>query len=221
MANAANPELAAAMQKAPIVVAGSDCTYDPFAKVQATPCGKVLDTLSKKGVAYSKLDAPEGSLPKVTIGGLAVDSEKPGQSRFRTGDSRIQARENGIAVLACDPGRPCDRDDRVLVGMTYGPVAALLVELFPARIRYTSMSVPTISAPAISVVSCLHQPIHRREDWRSVCRPLVYLRGGGARSRRHAVRLAGNFRQGTGLGSTEPLRPANACVACSPSRPRQ
>ena len=31
---------------------------------------------------------------------------------------------------------------RLLSGMTYGPVAALLVELFPARIRYTSMSIP-------------------------------------------------------------------------------
>ena len=30
----------------------------------------------------------------------------------------------------------------MLSGMTYGPVAALLVELFPARIRYTSLSVP-------------------------------------------------------------------------------
>ena len=29
-----------------------------------------------------------------------------------------------------------------LSGMTYGPVAALLVELFPARVRYTSLSVP-------------------------------------------------------------------------------
>jgi hypothetical protein len=29
-----------------------------------------------------------------------------------------------------------------LSGMTYGPVAALLVEMFPARIRYTSLSVP-------------------------------------------------------------------------------
>jgi hypothetical protein len=30
----------------------------------------------------------------------------------------------------------------ILVTMVYGPIAALLVELFPARIRYSSMSLP-------------------------------------------------------------------------------
>jgi len=30
----------------------------------------------------------------------------------------------------------------LLVTMVYGPIAALLVELFPSRIRYTSMSLP-------------------------------------------------------------------------------
>src|SRR3954447_17964443 len=55
MAAAANPELSAAMQRSPLVVTGSDCRYDPFAKVQPTACGKVLDALSKKGVGYRKM----------------------------------------------------------------------------------------------------------------------------------------------------------------------
>jgi MFS family permease len=142
MANAANPELSAAMKSTPIVVKGSECDYDPFAKVQATDCGKLLDTLSKKGVAYHKLDAPAGSAPSVTIGGKLVDADNPA------------ALDAGLAAAGYKLEKtvlPLSRAVQVVLaivmigflsGMTYGPVAALLVELFPARVRYTSMSVP-------------------------------------------------------------------------------
>ncbi|MDB5698930.1 MAG: transporter, partial [Alphaproteobacteria bacterium] len=73
MAAAANPELATAMKRSPVVVAGSDCSYDPFAtKGQATPCGRVLDTLSKKGIDYSTREGAPGAEPSVTIGSSAV-----------------------------------------------------------------------------------------------------------------------------------------------------
>lgn len=142
MANAANPELSAAMQRAPIVVTGSDCDYDPFAKVQATQCGKLLDTLSKKGVAYSKVDAPAGSAPNVTIGGNPVDASNAGLLDSALSDAGYKLEKSAL---------PLSRAVQVVLaivvigflsGMTYGPVAALLVELFPARVRYTSMSVP-------------------------------------------------------------------------------
>ena len=42
----------------------------------------------------------------------------------------------------------------IYVTMVYGPIAALLVEMFPTRIRYTGMSCPTISATAGSVACC-------------------------------------------------------------------
>jgi len=142
MADAANPELSAAMRTAPIVVTGSDCAYDPFAKVQATACGKVLDTLSKKGVAYRKIDAPAGGAPSVTVGGKTVDVND------------AAALDSALAVAGYKLEKtvlPFSRAVQVILaivvigflsGMTYGPVAALLVELFPARVRYTSMSVP-------------------------------------------------------------------------------
>src|SRR4051812_12588011 len=78
MAAAANPELSAAMQRSPVVVSGSDCAYQPFAKVQPTACGKLLDTLSKKGVGYRKAEAPAGSAPSVTVGSTRVDGSDPG-----------------------------------------------------------------------------------------------------------------------------------------------
>jgi MFS family permease len=143
MAAAANPELSQAMERNPVVVTGSDCRYDPFAtKGQATPCGRVLDALSKKGVAYSTAPGASGAAPVVTIGGTQVDATDPagldatleaaGYKTAKTVPSFRQAAQVVLAIVVIG----------FLSGMTYGPVAALLVELFPARVRYTSMSVP-------------------------------------------------------------------------------
>jgi MFS family permease len=142
MAAAANPELSAARRKNPVVVTGSDCRYDPFAKVQATDCGKLLDALSKKGIAYSTAPAPAGKPAGVTIGGVAVDASDPGSLDFglrmagykleKSVPTFVQALQVILAIVLIG----------LCSGMTYGPVAALLVELFPARIRYTSMSIP-------------------------------------------------------------------------------
>ncbi|WP_157218748.1 MFS transporter [Flavisphingomonas formosensis] len=143
MAGAANPELSEAMARNPIVVTGSNCAYDPFAtKGQATECGKVLDALSKKGVGYRKVDGAPGAAPHVTIGNVPVDALDPVAL-----DTALKG-----AGYRLDKVAPPFRHAIVLVlaivcigclsGMTYGPTAALLVELFPSRVRYTSMSVP-------------------------------------------------------------------------------
>jgi len=142
MAAAGNPALAQAMAKAPVAVIGSDCSYDPFAaKGQVTPCGKVLDALSKKGVAYTKLHGNPGEAPVVTIAGKLAPSdpaaldkalEEAGYRVEKVTPSLSAALQVALAII----GIGC------LSGMTYGPVTALLCELFPARVRYTSMSVP-------------------------------------------------------------------------------
>jgi MFS family permease len=143
MAAAANPNLAAAMARNPVVVTGSDCSYAPFAtKGQPTACGKVLDALSKKGVGYRKAQGAPGSAPVVTIGAASVDAADP-----KALDATLKAA--GYPLEKVVP--PLSRMWRIVLaivvigmlsGMTYGPVAALLVELFPARVRYTSLSVP-------------------------------------------------------------------------------
>lgn len=142
MANVANPALSAAMRSAPIVVAGNDCTYDPFAKVQATPCGKILDTLSKKGLAYSKIDAPDGAAPHVTIGGQTIDTSDPQLLDARLAEAGYKLEKAALPLSQALQVVAAIVAIGFLSGMTYGPVAALLVELFPARVRYTSMSVP-------------------------------------------------------------------------------
>jgi MFS family permease len=142
MASAANPGLSAAMARNPVVVTGSDCRYDPFAKVQSTPCGKLLDALSKKGIAYSTRAGAPGAAPAVAIGGAAVNAADPaaldqalaagGYKLEKSTPSLAQALQVMLAIILIG----------LCSGMTFGPVAALLVELFPARIRYTSMSIP-------------------------------------------------------------------------------
>jgi len=142
MASAANPELAAAMARSPVVVTGSDCEYHPFAKVQPTACGKVLDALSKKGVAYSKVAGPAGSAPSAAIGGAPVDVSNP-----QALDAALKAAGYPLDKIVPPLSRAWQIVLAIVVigmlsGMTFGPVAALLVELFPARVRYTSLSVP-------------------------------------------------------------------------------
>jgi MFS family permease len=142
MAAAANPALSAAMARSPVVVTGSDCAYAPFAKVQPTACGKLLDTLSKKGVGYSKADGPAGTAPTVKVGGRAVDA---GDAKAL--DAALKAAGYPLEKIVPPLSRAWQIVLAIVVigmlsGMTFGPVAALLVEMFPARVRYTSLSVP-------------------------------------------------------------------------------
>jgi len=138
----ANPALAAAVDRAPVVVTGSDCRYNPFATRQATACGQVLDALSRTGVAYTKVQGPQGAPVNVTIGGqMVLDTDRDGLETALVAagyplDKIVPTLGSGakLVLVIVVIG--------MLSGMTYGPVAALLSELFPAKIRYTSMSIP-------------------------------------------------------------------------------
>ena len=143
MARAANPGLADAVERAPVVVRGSDCAYNPFAlKAQETECGRLLDALSKKGIAYAKEAGAPGAPPTVTIGGRPVDATDGAALDRALGEAgypltKVVPNAAGIARLILGLIAI-----GILSGMTYGPVAALLAEMFPARVRYTSLSVP-------------------------------------------------------------------------------
>ncbi|MFD1786278.1 MFS transporter [Sphingomonas floccifaciens] len=137
--HAANPELSRAADRAPVIVAGPHCAYDPFAAKQKDACGQVLDYLSKKGVSYTKAQAGSvavsiGGMPQNDVSPAALDAalEKAGYNLDKVTPSgrEIVLILVGILGLA------------LLSGMTYGPVAAVLSEMFPPRIRYSSMSIP-------------------------------------------------------------------------------
>jgi len=137
--DAANPGLAEAARRAPVVVSGTDCHYSPFAKQQTGACGRMLDYFSKKGIAYTTVRAPA---TVVTIGGVTVEDPTPAHL-----DAALAA--NGYQLGKVVPG---PRGIIVMLlaivalsalsGATYGPVAALLAEMFPPHIRYSSMSIP-------------------------------------------------------------------------------
>ncbi|MGH6780488.1 MAG: MFS transporter [Sphingomonadaceae bacterium] len=136
---AANPHLAEASARAPVVVAGPDCSYNPFAKIQQGECGKLLDYFSKKGVTYTKAEAAQVS---VTIGGQPVADTSPATldaAMAGAGYNLGKVKPAGGSILMILLGILALS---ALSGMTYGPVAALLSELFPPRIRYSSMSIP-------------------------------------------------------------------------------
>ena len=140
MASAANPGMKEAERRAPVIVSGPNCHFDPFAMHgQVTPCGQVLDHLASKGVAYAKLRTPGLA---VSIGGRAVTDTTPAgldaalaRGGWSTAKVRPTLRSAAVIILAV-------AGLGFLSGLTYGPVAALLAELFPARVRYSSMSIP-------------------------------------------------------------------------------
>ncbi len=143
MANLANPALAEAMRRNPVIVSGSDCSYNPFAQNgQTTACGKVLDMLSKQGVAYKKTEGAAGAAPVVTVGDAAIDASTP-----ETLATALKSAGYNLDKISPPPEKLfllilCIVAIGALSGLTYGPVASYMVELFPARVRYTSMSIP-------------------------------------------------------------------------------
>lgn len=139
MGNAANPSLELAAKSAPVVVSGSGCEYDPFAKEQVSDCGKVLALLTAKGVKYS---LTPGEAASVAVGDVVVDRMEPEavETALKSAGydfSPVVPAGGDIAVIVL-----CLLALSVLSGMTYGPVAALLSEMFPPKIRYSSMSIP-------------------------------------------------------------------------------
>ena len=150
IANAGNPALAAAMERAPVTIANVDCDYNPFAeKGQNTECGKVLDYFAKQGVAYTK--SAGSGVVSVTIGATKIQGLQPDAFAAALQAAGYPGKVDPVKGWQVGPDPDGRSELRIIIavillgilsGMTYGPVAVILVELFPARIRYTSMSIP-------------------------------------------------------------------------------
>jgi MFS family permease len=160
---AANPALHQAQQTAPVsVVADPDeCSFqfDPIGKnkFDATSCDIAKTFLARAGVSYSNVEAPAGTVAQIRIGETAIPVVDP---RAVSGEARKAAitafqGEAGTALKAVgypEKADPARINKPLVIGilfilvfyvtMVYGPIAALLVELFPSRIRYSSMSLP-------------------------------------------------------------------------------
>ncbi|HEX8445258.1 MAG TPA: MFS transporter [Sphingomonas sp.] len=163
LSKAANPALHAASAAAPVTVVADprDCSvqFDPVGRnrFDARSCDIAKSYLAKAGVAYANVAASAGSVAQVRVGtaivptvdpaGMTPDARKAAITAFQ---ARMKAALAGVGYPdKADPAR-IDKPRTVAilfvlvlyVTMVYGPIAALLVELFPTRIRYTSMSLP-------------------------------------------------------------------------------
>jgi MFS family permease len=157
-----NPAIEASSLESPVVVVADPATcsfqFDPIGKkVFANSCDIAKSALAKGGVPYANEIAATGSVAAVKVGSTVIPSFEG-----RTLDSaafkvRADAFNTSLHSALAAAGYPDQADpDRVnkpmllalltvlvlYVTMVYGPIAAWLVELFPTRIRYTSMSLP-------------------------------------------------------------------------------
>jgi MFS family permease len=159
---AANPRLAAAVASAPVTVIAdpADCSvqFDPIGKtVFNRSCDLAKSYLAKAGVTYANQAAPAGSVAQVKIGGATLESfhgEALDKAAFK---ARKTGWEKELGAALKSAGYPAKADPALIdkplvvgilailvlyVTMVYGPIAAMLVEMFPTNIRYTSMSLP-------------------------------------------------------------------------------
>ena len=159
----ANPALYHAQAAAPVTVFADprQCSFqfDPIGKnkFDSTSCDIAKSFLAKAGVSYARIDAPSGAVAEIRNGATTLTAPDP---RIVTGKDRKDAiakfQAAAKASLAA-AGYPDKADPTAInkpmvvlilfvlvlyVTMVYGPIAALLVELFPARIRYSAMSLP-------------------------------------------------------------------------------
>ncbi len=147
----ANPGIADAAERTPITVSGPQCVTDPFADLfdrEQTDCGKVLETLTAAGVPYTLVP---GDTVSLAAGGepVAVDP-----AWFESGAARTEGIRGALSQYGFDFSKQQPAFLNIvgiiaillglgfLSALTYGSVAALLSEMFPPKIRYSSMSIP-------------------------------------------------------------------------------
>ena len=162
LTNAANPALAEAQAKNKVVVTAdaAECSFqfNPTGTVKFTSsCDIAKQTLANSSVSYDNAPAAAGTPATIKIGetviqgysskGLPADEAKKKDGEFKKAVADAlkaagyptkadPARVNTVMVVAILTYLV------ILVTMVYGPIAAMLVEMFPTRIRYTSMSLP-------------------------------------------------------------------------------
>jgi MFS family permease len=159
----ANPALEAAQANSPVTVVADPkaCSFQfNMAGIQKflTSCDIAKATLAKSGVNYSHEDAPAaGAVAQIKIGDKVVDSYEGVGLTADDAKAKAEAFTKATNDALTAAGYPLKADPAqmnmfmtwlvlfilvLLVTMVYGPIAAILVELFPTRIRYTSMSLP-------------------------------------------------------------------------------
>lgn len=163
LTHAANPALAQAVAESPVYVTADpeECSFqfDPIGKKRfdSTSCDIVKTYLANSGINYDNRPAEPGTPAEVSIGGVRIVAPLASALSETEKAEAITAFRAEVADALQAAGYPeradPDQIDRfgvvasivaimMLVTSAYAPLAAALVELFPARVRYTAMSLP-------------------------------------------------------------------------------
>ncbi|MDU7585908.1 MAG: MFS transporter [Acidovorax sp.] len=166
LTEAANPDLAKAQATAGVVVIADPATCS----FQGNPVAREIDFKSscdiakrylvQNSVSYENVAGPAGSPAVVKIGEKTITAPTGNVVNHKFDEASVKAIaafKKEMAEYLKLAGYPSKADPAkmnkvmmiviltylvILVTMVYGPIAAMLVELFPTRIRYTSMSLP-------------------------------------------------------------------------------
>ncbi|WP_323168397.1 MFS transporter [Pseudomonas atacamensis] len=157
-----NPDVFVAQEKNPVKVIASpeQCSFqfDPVGKARFTSsCDLAKTLLAKRAIPYENVAAEPNTVAQVRIGDRVVESFEGSALTAADFKARNDAFTANLGAALRDAGYPEKADPAkinypmmlllltvlvIYVTMVYGPIAAWLVELFPTRIRYTSMSLP-------------------------------------------------------------------------------
>ena len=162
LTEAANPDLAAAQAKNKVVVVAdpAECSFqfNPTGTAKFTSsCDVAKQVLAASSVSYDNEVAPAGTPAVIKIGSHTIPSYTSKGISAEEAKAKDAEFKKAVAETLKADGYPAKADPAkmnkvmmiviltylvILVTMVYGPIAAMLVEMFPTRIRYTSMSLP-------------------------------------------------------------------------------
>ena len=156
----ANPALEQAVTSNPVVLksdpANCSSQFDPTggAVKYTSSCDTATSFLAKRGIPYTKQDGEAGMAAVVMIGGKEIVSYDQTDANAKELGAKFTTELGGALTEAKYPITANAAEINyvmvllllwilvLLVAMVYGPIAALLIDMFPTRIRYTSMSLP-------------------------------------------------------------------------------
>ena len=157
-----NPAIESASTTNPVVVVADPATcsfqFDPVGEtVYKNSCDIIKSALARSGVPYANETGPAGIVASVKIGANALPGFEGGALDAEAFKTQSAAFSKNLGDALKSAGYPAKADPAavnwpmllllltilvIYVTMVYGPIAAWLVELFPTRIRYSSMSLP-------------------------------------------------------------------------------
>jgi MFS family permease len=143
MTHFGNPALEAFSANTHIALVATDCQVHlfPNPRTRYSDCDRIQDFLSKRSLSYETTAGQAGAKPITTINGVTIEGWD---------EVKLTATLKALGYPATADPSAVNVGALILlvfiqviyVTMVYGPIAAFLVELFPTRIRYTSMSLP-------------------------------------------------------------------------------